>query len=161
MKQLFATAVIGCLLVGCGVGQYEYVQQPEFVKYDYQVDGLLVAGVAFDYNKVGMVVELVENKFPNLDLTQLLDDHNIELLDGIPKRGARASYDLRCRIVVPGDADDRYYLLAHELLHVVAKYWLGVDDENNRTHNVDGLFAVDEFYMDSVEWFLFIRTVDL
>ena len=57
---------------------------------------------------------------------------------------------------------DTYYVLTHELMHVIARYYLDVDKKLNSNHDVKHLFLTwavlyDEPLNSTVEYFIYLR----
>jgi hypothetical protein len=125
---------------------------------DYSEQGLCVAtnGFAVERERIVDALEMLGNSIrisydKELNLTEFLTDYtpSVEYVGGLSKRGLTIDRAMRVRFSGEPTVEttftqclDRYYVLQHELLHVLAHYAWGVSREANHTHEVPGLFSI-------------------
>lgn len=95
------------------------------------------------YNITDDLPSLFENNSVSLEYVPAKDD-KLLLRDGNYARGIALGNKIIVNYMTTddniGNCMGHYYVFGHELLHVIAKYNMGVSDEDNEVHNVPDMF---------------------
>jgi hypothetical protein len=97
------------------------------------------------------------------NLAQLLEDSGVSMEYTKPGdsrlAGAKGDFSFENNeiFVEHGTCNQNLNILGHEILHFVAKEYLGVDDDSNRAHNVERLF-MGHGGRETVEYFIYKST---
>lgn len=119
---------------------------------------------------IEQAIKLTQNAYNqkfdnNLDLLQLLQDSKVNVVykpdvydDVNQVRGLTTffSWGINVQIQYQPTCLGNVYILAHEMMHVIAGEYMGVDRQDNHDHRVDGLF-VQKVGDDSVEMTVYMQ----
>lgn len=148
----------------CVVANDHKVSKP-MVKTAVKVAGLGMTDKFPDFN---MDAFLDENTSDEVDTTiqvHYLDPKDMKGKRGVTFDGKTIAVGWATKWNAAGDCMDRYYVLSHELLHVIATYYLGVDEKTNGAHDVPKVFLqwaddTGAVYSDAAEFNIYLDMVD-
>ena len=179
----FFLFILSVILVGCGSDISD-----SNVYYDYSTDEMIsvddidITYPAFENeivspSMIGKTLTIVEEKINNkfsglsekeLDISELLSNHQLSV-HYVPNgvldvRGTTRGTDIY--VSLPGEETnnhdscvEKYYILAHELLHFVSNYEFGYSNSDNANHEVGNMFFMnsdsDSEMMGTVEWSIY------
>ena len=128
-------------LSGCGA-----------VECDFYVRGLCVdtGGFPIDSDMLMGTIDIenaiLQTDYPEIDITDIFEKENVSLqyVEILPDyRGKTEENEIQIRFTK--SCVDRYYVLAHEILHIFAEYGIQAKWSDNANHTVDNLFYSDDY----------------
>ena len=154
---------------------------------EFRVQGICVVTNDHKVSKplVKKAIELagrgMHGKFPDFNMDAFLDENTsdevdttiqVHYLDPSEMHGNRGVTEEKVIALGwatdsndAGDCMNRYYVLSHELLHVISTYYLGVDDATNGAHNVPKVFLQwaednEESWLEAAEFFPYMQMIE-
>lgn len=133
MRYFFAIALFAS---GCGAVECDFYVRGLCVDTgDFPIDPDLLSGTIDIENAI------LQTDYPDIDITDIFENKNVsvqyvEILEDY--RGKTEENEIQIRFTE--SCVDRYYVLAHEILHIFAEYGIQAKWSDNVDHAVGNLF---------------------
>lgn len=148
----------------------------EVSSYDYSSDEMIsVDDIEVTYNKdinisgemISDTFSIINSHFDGLSISEVIKSNNVSIHfvpdEAINARG-EYHFDSNEIFISPASEEseevvclDTYYLLSHELLHVISRYHLNESNKDNKNHNNESLFVDhSEDFLSTIEWSIYM-----